>query len=103
MNEFAQKIREEAVQALQSQQQQKGNPDNDPIVELVAVLVEEGTVTTDQWLTWNQLAMDRPEELSQMITKVLEYEKVKLPQDQEALREWAASLLVNTLDRFPQE
>jgi hypothetical protein len=57
-------------------------------------------VTTEQWLTWNQLALEQKEELACSMTSVLEEERVEMPTELIALRQWAACLLMNTLDRM---
>lgn len=113
MNEFAERIRQEAAHALQPLFQQQPSTETDPIVELIGFLLEDGAggvmspaevpVTTDQWLTWHQLAMEREEELTEAMASVLEEERMELPTEVEAMRQWAAWLLVITLDRIELE
>lgn len=110
MSEFADTIRQQAADALQPLYPMEASTETDPIVELMEFLLEDGAggvlppvvipVTTDQWLSWNQLNMDRPDELSETIDQLLEEERVELPIELEAMREWAAWLLVSTLDRM---
>jgi hypothetical protein len=85
----------------------------DPILELVGYLLEDGAggissslgteVTTDQWLTWNQLSMEQHGELARTITTVLEEEMVELPRELTAMPQWAACLLLSALDRMGME
>jgi hypothetical protein len=42
----------------------------------------------------------KPEELIAAMNLVLETEQPKMPQEQEAMRIWAASLMLNTLDQL---
>ena len=42
----------------------------------------------------------KPEELIAAMNLVLETEQRKLPREREAMRLWAASLLLNTLDQL---
>lgn len=110
MREFANKVREQAADAIRPLYHQEANSGTDPIVELIGFLLEDGAggvlslanapVTTDQWLTWNQEALERQEELIQTMTEVLEEEKMELPSELEAMRNWAACLLLSTLDRM---
>ncbi len=77
-------------------------------MELLSFLLEEEAggvvstmpVTMDQWLTWNELLMNREEELVQTIVDFLEEEGIDLPQETTAMREWAAHLLLSTLDQM---
>ena len=54
----------------------------------------------EQWMLWHQLAMNHPTELIEAMTAVLEDEQIRLPTSQPAMQIWAASLLVETLDRM---
>ena len=58
----------------------------------------EAPVTTDQWLTWNRLVTERESLLIRSITRVLERERMPLPTEMDAMRIWAARLLLITLD-----
>jgi len=110
MSEFADSIRQQAAEAIEPLYQETTNSRTDPIVELIGFLLEDGAggvlspaqvpVTTDQWLTWHQLAIEREEELLEMMVKVLEVERAELPTNTEAMRKWAAWLLLSTLDRM---
>jgi hypothetical protein len=110
MNEFAERIRQEAAHALRPLFQQQASTETDPIVELIGFLLEDGAggvlsaaevpVTTNQWLTWHQLAMERENEVTETMARVLEEERVELPTKAEAMQQWAAWLLLSTLDRM---
>lgn len=110
MGEFANEVREWATAALRRMLQQEPTPGMNPIVEWIGFLLEDGaggvsspvdpTVTSEAWLTWNQLAMDREEELVEAMTHILEREQLTPPQKTEALRQWAAGLLLSTLDEL---
>ncbi len=57
------------------------------------------SLMTDQWLTWNELALRPQNELTQTINQVLERESTKLPQELAALRTWAGWLVLSVLDQ----
>jgi hypothetical protein len=44
--------------------------------------------------------MDNEEELLSTMTSILEWERTELPREAEAMRNWAAWLLLATLDRM---
>jgi hypothetical protein len=102
--------RQRAAKALQQQFHQTAALETDPIVELIGCLLEDGAggvlppeqmpITTDEWLIWNQLALQQPNELVQTLTEVLETERSEIPVEPKALRSWAAALLLSTLDRM---
>lgn len=81
----------------------------DPIVELIGALLADEyggeaipanlSLMTDQWLTWNELALRPQNELTQTINQVLERESTKLPQELAALRTWAGWLVLSVLDQ----
>ena len=110
MGEFANKLRKQAAQTLRALHQEEVASGTDPLVELIGFLLEDGAggvlwrasapVTTPQWLTWNQLILNRQDEVVQTVTNVLEAERTQLPTEVEAMREWAAWLLLSTLDRM---
>jgi hypothetical protein len=107
---FADKVRLHAAVELRRTYHHQVTRDADPVLELVGFLLEDGAggvlshpqapVTTEQWLTWNQLAMEREKELARAASSVLEEEIMELPEVAEAMRYWAASLLLKTLDRM---
>lgn len=113
MNEFANTIRERAAEALKQIYRQEPTPGMDPVVELVGLLLgdemggvqspEVYSVTTEQWLTWNQMAMEQPKELARSAMTVLKREQMNLPTEPEALRNWAEWLLLATLDQIEME
>ena len=113
MNEFAEMVRQQAAEALRPIFQQQATPQADPIVELIGFLLEDGAggvlsppqvpVTTDQWHFWHQLAMEREAELVKTLASVLQDERVELPTKTEAMQQWAAWLLLSTLDRMEME
>src|SRR6266404_4826341 len=110
MDEFANTIRQQAAVAMRTMFHETPNTMGDPLLELIVCLLEDGAggilsplnppVTTEQWLNWNRLATERPRAASQMLTRVLERERVPLPSELEAMRQWAAQVLLSTLDRL---
>jgi hypothetical protein len=106
MEEFTDNIRQQAAQALRSMLGQEPTPDIDPILELVAFLLEEGSetsLTADQLLLWNQLGADKQQELIQAINLVMETEKIPLPSSKLSMAVWAEWLVMSTLDRIKME
>lgn len=110
MDEFASRIEKQAAEALRQVFGQEATPEMSPIIELIGLaLADEAgscipasatSITTEQWVTWNQLAMDRPQILTQTPSKILEREQSNLPAEMAMLRSWAAWLVVSTLDRM---
>lgn len=106
MEEFTDNIRQQAAQTLRSMFGQYPLPDVDPILELMAFLLEKGRgaeLTTERWFLWNQLVMDQQAELVQAMNSVLEMEQAPLPTDHAAMRYWAEWLVTSTLDRIEME
>jgi hypothetical protein len=110
MDEFANALRQQAAQALRTMYQHDPGRGADPVLELIGFLLEDGTggvlplpntpVTMVQWLTWNRLVMEQPRALARTVTRDLEQERLRLPQEKEAMRSWAAQALLSTLDRL---
>lgn len=108
--EFSRTTRIQARLAIRKLFQREPESESDPVIELIACLLEDGggavsttpnaPVTTDQWSTWNHLALHGPEALALTLTRELERERPPMPSDPEAMRIWAARLLVATLDRL---
>ena len=109
MDGYASEIGEQAQTILREKCQQEATPGIDPIVELIGALLADDcggettpadfSLTADQWLTWNELALRSQSELSRTITQVLERELAKIPQELSALRTWAAWLVLSVLDQ----
>lgn len=110
MGEFADKTRERAAEALRSRYLQGATSETGPILDLIGSLLEDGaggvlspsevSITTDQWLIWNRLVMEQGDRLLRTMTVILEREGVGLPMEVEAMRNWAASLMLATLDQM---
>ena len=110
MGGFAKKLREQAMQALWTMFRHDPGRKTDPVPELIGFLLEDRAggilppadtpVTTEQWLTWNGLVTKHPRALKRTMWRVLERERLGLPQDREAMRSWAAQVLLSTLDRL---
>ena len=108
--EFSRTTRLQARLAIRNLYQRESESESDPVIELIACLLEDGggavsafpkaELTTDQWATWNHLALHGPEALALTLTRELEREKSPMPSDPEAMRTWAARLVVATLDRL---
>ncbi len=110
MGEFANALRQQAAQALRAMFQHDPGRGVDPVLELIGFLLEDGAggvlplsgtpVTTEQWLTWTRLVTEHPRALARTVTGQLERERLALPQGREAIRSWAAQVLLSTLDRL---
>lgn len=110
MSEFANTLRENVAQAIRREFHQEPISETNSLLELIAMLIadEDGIimlppiceVTEAQWFTWNQLAMDREEELIQEIFRRAEEENLTLPSGLPAMRAWANSLVLSTLDEL---
>lgn len=110
MSEFANAVRRQAFDTLRTMFHQEPPGDTDPLLELLAILLEDGTggidtvpeapITTDQWLCWNRLVTQHTRALTRMVTRELEREQSELPAEHDAMRVWASRLLLSTLDRM---
>ena len=110
MGEFVNRTSEQAAATLRQTYEQESTPGMDAILELIGCLLEDGAggvisttvipVTIDDWLTWNQMVMEEREELLRTMTIILEWERMELPTEAEAMRNWAAWLLLATLERM---
>jgi hypothetical protein len=90
--------------------QQEVSSGMDPILELVGCLLEDGAggvaspmelqVTTEDWLTWNKLALSIPKALTETAAEVLERERLEVPTVKESLQNWAACLVLCTLEHL---
>ena len=110
MGEFADTTKQRAVEVLRLTYRQEPSAGTDSVVELMGLLLEDGAggvqtlsqtpLTTEQWIIWNRLVTERPEELVRVLTQVLEREQVKLPDEAEAMRAWAAQFLLSALDEL---
>lgn len=108
--EFSITLRNEARAAMRKMFHREMERNADPVVELVTCLLEDGvggvlaalvaTVALDQWHTWNRLVLERPKVVSRMLRRIWEGEKAALPSEPEAMRRWAANLLLSSLDRL---
>lgn len=109
-NEFSNRVREEARAALRAMFHRELESEADPVMELITCLLEDGAggilplsepaVTTEQWLIWNRLVTERPKAVTRTLTREQERERPELPEETEAMRRWAARLLLSTLDRL---
>lgn len=108
MEEFYSTIQAAACQALRQFFNQEATPGADPLLELVAVLVAtaadsppaDSSLTTDQWFRWNQLSMDREQEVLAVMLTIMEQEQLSPPNEITRLKSWAENLVLATLDRL---
>ena len=110
MGEYGSMSKKLAVETLKHVFQQDTAPGADPVLELISCLLEDEAggvtappgypITTEQWLAWNRLTLERPQQLSQVVAEVQEREWLEVPTDQALLRPWAACLLLCTLERL---
>ena len=108
MGEFADTTKQRAVEVLRRTYRQEPSAATDPVIELIGLLLEDGgggvlplpetPLTTEQWIIWHRLVMERPKELVRTLMQVLERERMELPSEAGAMRAWAAQLLLSTLD-----
>jgi len=110
MGEFLEQISKQAVEALREIFGREPLPQENPLLELMGLLLGDGfgevqppptiPITSQQWLDWHHMALMKPDELIAAMNLVLETEGWTLPRDPEAMRLWAASLMLNTLDQL---
>ena len=110
MDEFAEMNRKRAVDWLRQMLRREMTSGTDPILELVGCLLEDGAggvaspmelqVTTEDWLTWNKLALSIPKALAETVEDILEKERLGIPTAKESLQNWAACLVLCTLEHM---
>ena len=110
MGEFVKQARKQAMEALREIFGQEPLPEENPLLELMGLLLGDGfgevqpppsiPISSQQWFDWYYLSLMKPETLTAAMNRVLETERRKVPQRREALRTWAASLLLSTLDQL---
>ena len=110
MDEFLDMNRKLAADWLRQMFQRQVSSGMDPILELVGCLLEDGAggvaspmelqVTTEDWLTWNQLALTIPKALTETAAEVLEKERLEVPTVKASLQIWAACLILCTLEHM---
>jgi len=110
MGEFVRQVSNQAMEALREIFGQEPLRGENPLLELMGLLLGDGfgevqsppsiPISSQQWLDWHHLALMKPEELTAAMNLVLETEQRELPRQREAMRFWAASLLLNTLDQL---
>ena len=108
MGEFLEMNKKRATEHLWQMFQQNVTSGMDPILELIGCLLEDGAggltspiqlqLTTEDWRTWNQMALSIPKALAETIEEVLEREQLEVPTAKEALQNWSACLVLCTLE-----
>ena len=110
MGEFVKQANKQAMEALREIFGQEPLLWENPLMELMGLLLGDGygevqpppplPITSQQWLDWHHLALMQPEELIAAMNLGLETEQREFPRQREAMRLWAASLMLNTLDQL---
>ena len=108
MDGFASECRRQAMEALRQIFRQEATPGSDPLVELIGRLLGDpavsdqfpGTLTMEQWLTWNELVLNQPQGLLRAMESVLNREQTTLPSDLPSLQLCAECLILSTLDQW---
>jgi hypothetical protein len=111
MGEFANMMRQRAALAMREVFRQDATPRTEPLLELIGCLLADesegptpdSSLTAEQWMTWNQLMADRETEVMEAILRVAERERTGLPTRPEAMRAWAAWLVLSTLDEMEMQ
>jgi len=110
MGEFVRRVSKQAVKALRQVFGQEPLPEENPLLELMGLLLGDGfgevqsppavPITSQQWLDWHYLTLMNPQELLAAMNLVLKSGQSELPWEREAMRIWAASLMLKTLDQL---
>jgi len=110
MGEFVKQVSKQAVEALRETFGRELLAEENPLLELMGLLLGDGfgevqspptiPISSQQWLDWHHLALMQPEELIAAMNLVLETEQRTLPTELTAMRLWAASLMLSTLDQL---
>ncbi|NLE58115.1 MAG: hypothetical protein GX616_07135 [Planctomycetes bacterium] len=110
MGEFVRRVSKQAKRAMREIFGQEPLPGEIPLLELMSLLLGDGfgevqptttiPITSQQWFDWHHLALMKPEELIAAMNLVLETGRLELPRHPEAMRTWAACLMLSTLDQL---
>jgi hypothetical protein len=110
MSEFVKQINQHAVETLRQDFGREILASENPVLELMGLLLGDGfgevqplpriPITSQRWLDWHHLILMRPEKLTVTLNLVLERQQRRLPKEQTAMRTWAASLLLQTLEEL---
>jgi hypothetical protein len=110
MGGFVRHVGRQAVEALRGLFGREPLPEENPLLELMGLLLGDGfgeilpppaiPINSQQWLDWHHWVLTQPEQLVAVMNVVLESEQRSLPRDPEAMRLWAASLMLSTLDQL---
>lgn len=110
MGEYVKQVSKQAMEELRDTFGRQLLPAENPILELIGFLLGDGfgevqspptmPISSQQWLDWHHLAFTTPGELIAVLNFILETERPKFPTELTAMRIWAASLLLNTLDQL---
>jgi hypothetical protein len=110
MYEFLDTNKKRATECLRQMFQQHVTSGMDPILELVGCLLEDGAggvtspiqlqVSPDDWNSWNQMALSIPKALAETVAEVLAREQLEIPTAKESLHNWAACLVLCTLEHM---
>lgn len=110
MGEYVKQANKQAMEALREIFGQEPPPEENPLLELMGHLLGDGfgevqplptiPISSQQWLDWHHLALMQPAELTAAMNRVLETDRRPLPTERTAMRLWAASLLLSTLDQM---
>ena len=111
MGEFVKQVSKQAMVTVRETFGRELLPEENPLLELMGLLLGDGfgevqspptiPITSQQWLDWHYLTLMNPNELLAAMNLVLKSYQSELPWEREAMRIWAASLLLRTLDQLP--
>jgi hypothetical protein len=110
MGEFVEQVSKQAIVVLREVFGLEPLPDQNPLLEMMGLLLGDGfgevqspptlPISSQQWLDWHHLALMNHREMIAAMNFVLEAEQRKLPTELTAMRTWAASLMLSTLDQL---
>ncbi len=110
MDEFVKQVSKQAKTTLREAFGQELLPGENPLLELMGLLLGDGfgevqspptiPITRQQWLDWHHVWLMKPEELIAAMHFILAAEQREFPREREAMRLWAASLMLSTFDRL---
>lgn len=110
MNVFEKSVRTQAETAIHQIWRESPIQGTDPILQLIGLALEDGAggiesppkvpVSSQEWLTWQGLLLQNQDKVLGSVNQLLQREQISIPSSREAIREWAAQIVLSVMDEL---